>query len=864
MNETPTRQTIDPSADDAAKTMVAPNRPPGSSRHYYRIGIIGSIASGKTCLLAALGMARNPNSLGHTATRIAVEDESNADLCKGNEWLNEAISALEDGRWPAPTFHERATVRFRFTDGQTRQKYVELVDYSGELLNPKKAHGVLAASLRELLREMDGLIVLAQHPLPGQDSSKLETVLNGLLGVFALLNVGCQKNPTTAARQIPIAMIVNKWDRSPHFDASPSGEREAGVMLDKFLASEPQPFHASVAKALLPAAGGRFKSFPVSAVGAVRRECAGDQVRELPPAKGMLGSFGVEQPFLWVIQERDNSDIAEQEKTLKRRSNWFRPPWSRWLRKPDFSTLRSHFDPATPESEKMTVILRKSWLLAIRQLLIYIMAVLALEGIVDIGGHRYAEECIKNPGSGPGWQAGAAWLVDYGRSNPLRHMLYCTAYLPKQSALDRANQVWEEKDKQAFDCLPMLSVNSPGPGDEERFADAAQEASKQATAFPNSSRNPARQEVVAKVKHLRDDLAFVKLLRGWSQGLDNLRPTDTESARAVQTKLEKLGVLVTEVRVNPTVPLAGPLHEKWKAILEDTDSVCKSLIAKLSTLDLAAGIRQAMAADEYLQAADLLVLPAFQRNPDPNLLTEFQLNLSERVAERCKTLSQQGGNWKKAVEYAEQFLAPRRRDAMNDTLIHSIPNIVSDAKNQGDKYLYNLARDNKDNDALDGYIQNSPQKSMLQEVTSYMKWLEEREVPRPLTFRIVKIQWNGAPAQGWGERTVIKLYVANDMDSRNSDYLDNPRNGTTHDRAGIRSVRVKNCSQGEPVVIATQLWNISRVFKKWEPIGHLRKEISPEDLSRQPCIVDDGGCRIEFSIDGVLEKPSLPDWHCPQ
>ena len=217
MSETPNTQTIASSANDAAQTEGTPGNPSGHPRHCYRIGVIGSKSSGKSCLLAALSMARNPNIHGYTATRIAVEDTNNADLCKGNEWADKATLFLENGKWPEPTPHERASVRFKFTDGRTRQKNVELIDYSGELLNPDVAQSELAKRLREVLREMDGLIVLAEYPLQGENPSKLEKSLNGLLGVFALLNVGHKKHPNVVTRQTPIAMIVNKWDRSPYY-----------------------------------------------------------------------------------------------------------------------------------------------------------------------------------------------------------------------------------------------------------------------------------------------------------------------------------------------------------------------------------------------------------------------------------------------------------------------------------------------------------------------------------------------------------------------------------------------------------------------------------------------------------------------
>jgi hypothetical protein len=578
----------------------------------------------------------------------------------------------------------------------------------------------------------------------------------------------------------------------------------------------------------------------------------------------MLMSVGVEDPFIWLIQERDEIDIAEHEQSLKRRSNWLRLPWPPGLRHREFRKLRSRFAPGTQEAVRMARVRRRSWLLAFRQLLVYAVIFVAMEGVNDVSAHRNAEEAIKNPTQQDGWQRGTEWLRAYGRSNPLRHTLYSKGFLTKQAALDRAIKVTEAKDEEMFSSIPTLSPGVGIPVEESRLVDAERKARQQMLLFPNSPRNEERLEVIAKVQHIRDDLEFEKQLGGWSQRLDWLRPADNESEHDVQIKLGQLKEFVAEVRDTKAVPLDGPLREKWKALLDETDPVRIGLAEKRSTLDLAARIRQAKEADDFLQAADLLATPEFKKNPNPNLLNEFQLSLDKGVREKSGTLSRQGENWEAAVQYAEKFLEPARRSVLSDFLINSIQNTISNAKKQGDKYFYNLARNNKNTPSLDAYLQNSPLKSMAQEVINYRKWLEDREVPRTLTFRLVKIEWDPSLAKGYMGKTAIKLYVNDSNDSRNDAHEENSRSGTTADKAGVRVATVDDFAQTQPVRIVFQSWHIPSLYGNWERKSRGQREISPEDLCNRPGDVDDAGSRFEIQVEGVLKAPFMPAWSPPQ
>ena len=870
MSEASANLAIPSSSPGTASAGPAHSSIPEPFRHCYRIGIIGSKSSGKTCLLAALGMARRPNSSGYTAVKIPAEDVNNIGLCDGDKWIKDAIDALENGRWPSPNSHERVTVRFQFTDGQTRKKYVEIVDYSGELLNPEAAQADVAKRLRQMFREMDGLVVLAEHPLQGRDSSKVDSDLNGLLGVISLLHGG-QKNTKSAERQIPISMVVNKWDRSPQFEASIRSESDARVMLKDFLSSEPQPFHASVERMLRPASGDRIKSFAVSAVGDVRLEGEGDQAFELPPLKGTLNSFGVEEPFLWIIQQRDEIDIDEQELSIDRKTNRFRPPWLPCLRHPHFHTTLSRFDVGTPEASRMANVLRKSHRLAFRQTGLYALvitvALLLWEGFQDRQGHVNAEQCIKSPAEESGWPKGIAWLSTYGRSNSLRHTLYSMAILSKQSALDRAIQVTVQKDDEAFALVTKLEQNGlPQDGNpvaEDILTEIERMANEQLLGFPNSLHNDSRKGIVAKVKDVRDAKEFEKKLNEWKQKLDSLVPVKGDRINILQAKLEDVKSLEANVTAAKTVPLSGELRERWIKLSKNATAVHDGIVRKIPVVNLNAEIQLAMDADDYLKAADLLVSVEFQKNPNLGLLNGFQLNLGNKIQERVDVLSKQGESWKDAVEHAEMFLDPARRGVVPGPVEKSIKTTIEKEKERGDGYLYDLAQKNRNTESLRNYAQNAPLKSMGKEVESYTQWLQQRTVPRKLTFHLVKITWAPEMKKGWGGKTWIKLFVNGNGDKRNGDAEDDPRKGITANKDGIRSVDVE-LAQKESVDINVQSWHLPSMWGASEKLSDGKKNVSPEDLNKLPAILDKAGNLIEIKVAGVFPEPLLPPWHPQQ
>ena len=122
----------------------------------------------------------------------------------------------------------------------TRTFTIEFIDYSGELIDPGISEAQLARRVREHMNEADGILVLAEAPREDGDWSTQFGELLKLRAAFNLI-----KRPPHG---VPIAMVVNKWDRI--------GDRlDLKGFLSKGPEGKPEPPHVSLAATLRAKAG---------------------------------------------------------------------------------------------------------------------------------------------------------------------------------------------------------------------------------------------------------------------------------------------------------------------------------------------------------------------------------------------------------------------------------------------------------------------------------------------------------------------------------------------------------------------------------------------------------------------------------
>src|SRR5262245_7455769 len=304
----------------------------------YRFALYGRAGSGKTCILAALSLPHTVHPDGLTCDWVPdppdtaqLDEERKSAYRRGQVALTEARLALSRGEKPAPTPLDEGLLCYRFVFSaarpEPRQFHVELVDYSGELIDPHLTTSELAGKLRRHLQDMDGLLVLGEAPRPGEEQARLYGEFERLRQALAALG---QDKADVAERQTPVVLLLNKWDRRHPADGRPHDrDRE----MDEFLATEPEPAHRGLVHSLEAAVpAGSFRRFAVSAFGASRHETRRDaegteREVELPPKTRPLPSFGLEDGFVWLARKRDELELAGLEERATELSWGSRWPW---------------------------------------------------------------------------------------------------------------------------------------------------------------------------------------------------------------------------------------------------------------------------------------------------------------------------------------------------------------------------------------------------------------------------------------------------------------------------------------------------------------------------------------------------------
>ncbi|MDM8562773.1 hypothetical protein QUF54_05405, partial [Candidatus Marithioploca araucensis] len=167
--------------------------------------------------------------------------------------------------------------------------------------------------------EMDGVLVLAEAPFknpkeapfknPQNEQARDYADLYSLQKAFSRLR--CEKQ-TCAALEIPVALLINKWDRYSDIDyANTANEQKK---LEKFLNANPPPPHKGISDVLQYSVNqDNFKVFPISAFGTSEFHKLKDSVEERPKQVNPSNAFSLEDAFIWLAQQRDAIDLQEYQ-----------------------------------------------------------------------------------------------------------------------------------------------------------------------------------------------------------------------------------------------------------------------------------------------------------------------------------------------------------------------------------------------------------------------------------------------------------------------------------------------------------------------------------------------------------------------
>ena len=195
-------------------------------------------------------------------------------------------------------------------------KTIELIDYSGELIH--LSGNELKETLKKHMLECDGIMILADIPKEG-DKTALAHELESLKQAFISI---LEEKIKGAKEDWPIAVILNKWDRLAK--NAPASAEEAENEVCSFLTQMPRPPHSQLVDMLANVVpDGFMKSFAVSAFGV---HDIGQSGKDVPRLKdGMLESYGLEDPLVWLVERADAMEVRQIAKVVKENSSRWNP-----------------------------------------------------------------------------------------------------------------------------------------------------------------------------------------------------------------------------------------------------------------------------------------------------------------------------------------------------------------------------------------------------------------------------------------------------------------------------------------------------------------------------------------------------------
>ena len=407
----------------------------------YRLGLLGLSGAGKSCILAALGMRRTPHPGKYTATRLRdlpgiacpggdwrtwTDRDSNpvAAFYAGAKWIEDVEKSLIDGR-PVPPNPPgaRLLAMYNFTVPGRGEVRVELIDYSGELLS--QTNEALTINLRRHLERLDGLLILAEASAIGREVEELPDELHRLQGALKTLEGQLKKG---SKWDVPVALLFNKWDRR----SIPTTDEEARQGVERLL--EASLAHRSLHNDLAnTVAGGNLKSFAVSAFGESERHQPDEgPPYERPVCRSPLPSFGLEDPFVWLIHERDRIDwrrFGEAGVRVRRFAFWQVWSTSKTLGQGQDLVLRyspeqqEHKDAADATAKVRVAFWRQAGLGGLLAVSLLVAVLLGIETSLDfIGYSRVQTDLAAEAPTTERLKESEAWLDAYANSGWYCHL----------------------------------------------------------------------------------------------------------------------------------------------------------------------------------------------------------------------------------------------------------------------------------------------------------------------------------------------------------------------------------------------------------------------------------------------------------
>jgi hypothetical protein len=850
-------------------------------QHVYRLALYGVRSSGKTCILSALSIPRVAHPEGLSCSWI--ENVPGHPLPSGDpsswttrdpyhigwQWLSEQRKRLRSGDIPAPN-PNRDPMRFLFDFGSPDHgtRHIELIDYSGELITASASE--LAATLREHMRECDGLLILAEAPRPNGDHTPLTDDLDKLAGAFrTLLN----ERGEAPRHEWPIAMLFNKWDRRTN--ANDEGDGDAADSLGEFLGQSPPPPHSALLDTIRNAVGiDNAYSFPVSAFGshAIR-----DDGKEVPLLNdGRLQSFALEDGFVWVAQQCDALRVEQIETAADATSWWAFPQillgkndatlatessaWTRWFRGVSAIAgvssawgFRQRLLKGSELRRRTTSALRAFGLKLASQVVVFVVLLMTLliggETIIDGVQYRTILATEKNPSANvEELKRGEDWLAFYFRSPGFRHVLSNRIVVGRSDA----HRILVEFRTRRDNSLWQTVVDAEDPQTRVILA------RKYRDVFPSGLHCSEVDTLVADADRQDWERKNNEYLDQIAIKVDAVEPKPDAPLKHLHALSEEVDIIPfpearSQATNNRQKELRGLIAAKQTRIVEASkqadwhtfQQTYVSLMQNKNIREAAKCLDGRLPQDAQLQE----LLDDFTKRSPAIIQANVRNALKTHI-------------WQRARESARIVADPNVVRLFPADTIKSLQGLGREIDEAEDRDLYKQIVRYKPQceDQVNAYLSRAPLKSMEKEVKEYDAYLKKKSGQLDLSLRLSAIQWHDKyegtiysyvsdiTVQVKGEPLIAASGIKSEPNTRSADL------GSGSFTAGLNdniSIDVSIVAKYGVVFTST----MSGGSGNWSGTpNQLRSGVTV------PVKGDGFTNNASFSLSGIPEPPPLPNW----
>ncbi len=755
--------------------------PSPCSGRTFRFVLLGLSGSGKTCLLTALTLNREPQPEGITCDWL----EAGTASSRSHSVIQQAQIALTQQLVPEST-HDPLKVRYQLFSEQTGYIQMEVSELDASLLS--------ARDLERLFLNRDAVFVAVEAVHPSQGSEGAKSSLQSLVQQIHQLR---ERNQI---RNVPVAVLVTKWDR---FEESHNREHQ----LREYFVSDPSPPARSIVDALHDLVGPRnLKTIPVSAFGpheVVAVEGTGGLPRmiERPRNVQPLATFNLEDGFLWAAQRRNEIDVDAFQESCRSVSSL--KIWQAFgigasprslSRKGRQLAERSASNPEARQAllKKARICQRAGRIQILLWVVILLGGVLAWEWTVDHREIKRAESLRTAQASSDELRRVGHWLQSY-QTDPLYRHLLARFVLSKEDAEVWASELLARSENQDWQKV----IRARGM---ERYS-LAKEFQKR---HPQSAKKEIALQIMAEEKQARERRENESRLQQARQKIQEAE-LDSRKLRSAQVILmnlpphpdvlgERLHLLLElhdEVSRKLIQSAEKPSDEKeaqnqirlrfWSSLIDriTSEALLEKLIVELDHRGLLypalSDNEQRSKLQKQKQKAQLKLRAARKRNRWTEFRRRYQAMLSEnQVRTAAKSLHERQPKTRELEKLCDDFrsrvvvcLRDRRETYLREQKLKSalswleslekdrnltriwrnqestLQTFVKETEEALDRALYRNVQKYRDLQHVDLYLTLAPLQKRRKEVQRFQTHLKETAVPMACTIVIQKVEWGG-------------------------------------------------------------------------------------------------------------------------